>query len=274
MAAMDPSQLAAPSAPTALPVHRYAPERQDLILQWARAHGRVEVATLAEDLGVTAETVRRDLTALERRGLLRRVHGGALPIERLEVEPTLAARRTQASTQKHRIARRALAELPIEGTVLLDSGSTTLAIAEQFPTDRALTVVTNSVAIASVLHSVDSIELYVLGGRVRDRTGAAVGEWLESALVDVCVDVAFLGTNGFSVTRGMTTPDQTEAKAKAAMSRAARRTVVVTDSTKAGVDHFHRFARPQDVALLITDTHLDDETAEQFDAAGTDVERV
>ena len=110
-------------------------------------------------------------------------------------------------------------------------------------------------------------------GRVRDRTGAAVGEWLESALVDVCVDVAFLGTNGFSVARGMTTPDQSEAMAKRAMCRAARRTIVVTDSTKAGVDHFHRFARPEEVDLLVTDTQLDDETAEQLDAAGTDVVR-
>ena len=113
----------------------------------------------------------------------------------------------------------------------------------------------------------------LLGGRVRERTGAAVGHWLEAALADVHVDVAFLGTNGFSVSRGMTTPDQSEAMAKRAMAKAARRTVVVTDSTKAGLDHFHRFARPEDVALLITDTQLDDETAEQFDAAGTDVVR-
>lgn len=195
---MDSREIASPSTPHVLPVHRYAPERQELILQWARAHGRVEVATLAEELAVTAETVRRDLTALERRGLLRRVHGGALPIERLEVEPTLAARRTQASAQKQRIARRAIQELPAEGTVLLDSGTTTEAIAEQFPTDRRLTVVTNSVAIAATLHALDTIELYVLGGRVRERTGAAVGHWLEAALADVHVDVAFLGTNGFS----------------------------------------------------------------------------
>ena len=270
---MDSSQVAPPSAPTMLPAHRYAPERQELILRRARDQGRVEVTTLAEELAVTAETVRRDLTALERRGLLRRVHGGALPIERLEVEPTLAARRTQASTQKQRIAQRAVQELPAEGTVLLDSGTTTQAIAEQFPTDRRLTVVTNSVAIAATLNTLDTIELYVLGGRVRERTGAAVGQWLESALADVCVDLAFLGTNGFSVVRGMPAPDQSEAMAKRAMCRAARRTIVVTDSTKAGVDHFHRFARPEEVDLLVTDTQLDDETAEQLDAAGTDVVR-
>ena len=104
-------------------------------------------------------------------------------------------------------------------------------------------------------------------------TDASVNNWLEAALADVHVDVAFLGTNGFSVSRGMTTPDESDAMAKRAMSQAARRTVVVTSSTKAGLDHFHRFARPEDVALLITDTHLDDETVEQFEAAGTDVVR-
>lgn len=113
----------------------------------------------------------------------------------------------------------------------------------------------------------------MLGGRVRERTGAAVGDWVASALKDICVDVAFLGTNGFSVARGLTTPDQIEAAAKRAMAKAARRTVVVTDSTKAGVDHFHRFARFKDVALLITDSELDDETADQLDEAGTDVVR-
>lgn len=251
----------------------YAPERQQLILERARREGRVEVAALAEGLQVTTETVRRDLTALERLGFVRRVHGGALPIDRIEVEPTLAARRGQASAQKRRIATRAVAELPREGTVLLDSGSTTQAIADQFPRDRRLTVVTNSISIATTLHDVDSVDLYLLGGRVRGRTGAAVGEWLTRALAELCVDVAFLGTNGFSVARGLTTPDQAEAVAKRAMAAATRRTVVVTDSSKAGVDHFHRFARVEDIALIITDTELDDETAEQLDLAGTDVVR-
>jgi DeoR family fructose operon transcriptional repressor len=251
----------------------YAPERQKRILDLARSAGRVEVAGLADVLGVTAETVRRDLTALERRGFVRRVHGGALPVERLEVEPTLATRLGQASGEKLRIAQRALEELPDEGTVLLDSGTTTQAIADQFPTTRPLTVVTNSVRIAATLSEHDKVDLYLLGGRVRQRTGAAVGEWLIDALADVTVDVAFLGTNGFSVGRGMSTPDQAEAAAKRAMTLAARRAIVVSDATKAGQEHFHRFARLEEIALLVTDTNLDDETAAQLDAAGTDVVR-
>ena len=252
----------------------YAPERQQAILATARAEGRVEVAALAEALHVTPETVRRDLTALERLGVVRRVHGGALPVERLEIEPTLATRRDQFAEEKQRIAARALEELPREGTVLLDSGSTTQALADFIPADRELTVVTNSIAIALTLQSHPGVDLYVLGGRVRQRTGAAVGTWVTTALTDVSVDVAFLGANGFSVTRGMTTPDQAEALAKRAMVASGRRCVVLADSSKAELVHFHRFADLNDIALLITDRGLDEETAEQLDASGTDVVRV
>jgi DeoR family fructose operon transcriptional repressor len=84
-------------------IHIYAEERQQQIVQRARAEGRVEVVTLAEDLGVTSETIRRDLTALERAGVLRRVHGGAIPVERLGFEPGLAARDAVMTAEKERI---------------------------------------------------------------------------------------------------------------------------------------------------------------------------
>lgn len=250
----------------------YAPERQQSILARARAEGRVEVAALAEILRVTPETVRRDLTALERRGVVRRVHGGALPVERLELEPSLATRQVRLTAEKRRIAERAIAELPAEGTVLLDSGSTTQAVAELIPADSALTIVTNSIDTAAALHRHGRVEVFMLGGRVRSRTAAAVGSWVDRCLTDVIVDVAILGTNGYSEL-GMTTPDQAEAGAKRAMVRAARRVIVVADSTKAGQTHFHRFARPDEVALLVTDERLDDETCELLEAVGTDVVR-
>ncbi len=246
----------------------YAAERQQRILAQARQAGRVEVGTLADDLGVAMETVRRDLTALERRGTLRRVHGGAIPVERLELEPTFATRVGRLSDAKRRVASRALDELPREGTVLLDSGSTTQALVELLPPDIDLTVVTNSVAAAAALVWHPGVALYLLGGRVRGRTGAAVGDWVTAALDGVCVDVAFLGTNGLSAVRGLTTPDQAEAAAKRAMVRAARRVVVVTDSTKLGDDHLHRFAALADVDLVITDADLDDDAAAEIVAAG------
>jgi len=249
----------------------YAEERQQHILDRARAAGRVEVNALAEDLDVTPETVRRDLTILERHGVLRRVHGGAIPVERLGFEPGVEARSERFVAEKERIAKAAVAHLPDEGTVLLDAGTTTLRLAEQLPRDRELTIVTNSLEIAASVATHPNFSLYLLGGRVRGRTLAAVGSWVIDALQDVFVDVAFLGTNGLSVERCLTTPDQSEAAAKRAMIGAARRSVVLADHTKIGVDHFSHFADLSDIAALITDNGLDPETAAEIEARGPEV---
>jgi DeoR family transcriptional regulator, fructose operon transcriptional repressor len=249
----------------------YAAERQQRIMAEARLAGRVEVAALADELRVTPETVRRDLTALELRGTLRRVHGGAIPVDRLELEPSLATRTTRLTAEKRRIAVRAIEELPAEGTVILDSGSTTLAVAELFPRTLEVTVLTNSIAAAGVLSNHPGVSLYLVGGRIRGVTGAAVGEWALSALRDICVDVAFLGTNGFSTARGLTTPDQSEALVKRAMVGAARRCVLVSDATKSGDDHLHRFADLGDLDLLITDNGLDADVAAEIRTLGPEV---
>ena len=260
--------------PSQEPRALYAPERQAEILAEARRAGRVEVAALADSLGVTPETVRRDLTALERLGEVRRVHGGALLVQRAEFEPSLTERESRLADEKRRIALRALQELRDDDTVLFDSGTTTAALACLLPSDARLTAVTNSLNIANQLLPRRGVGVYCLGGRMRPVTGAAVGEWTLAALSRVCVDVAFLGTNGFSLARGFTTPDQVEAAAKQAMVAAARRVIVVADSSKVGQDSLHRFATTDDVAMLITDTGLDDETAGELDEVGLEVVRV
>ncbi|MEP7193342.1 MAG: DeoR/GlpR family DNA-binding transcription regulator [Actinomycetota bacterium] len=249
----------------------YAEERQQHILDGARAAGRVEVNALAEALDVTPETVRRDLTILERYGVLRRVHGGAIPVERLGFEPGIETRAERFVAEKERIAKAATSHLPEEGTVLIDAGTTTMRLAELLPRDHELTIVTNSLTVATVVAQHPNLSLYLLGGRVRGRTLAAVGTWLTHALQDVFVDVAFIGTNGLSPERGLTTPDQSEAAAKRAMITAARRSVVLADHTKIGVDHFSRFADLSDIAAIITDDGLDPETAAEIEALGPEV---
>ena len=246
----------------------YAPERHQQILETARLQGRVDVAGLARDLSVTPETVRRDLTALERRGVLRRVHGGAIPVERMGIEPGVADREVHAAGQKERIARAALEELPDGGSVILDAGTTTVRLAELLPTDRELTVVTHSIPVASILISRPNISLHLLGGIVRGRTLAAVGDWTRAQIADVFADVAFMGTNGISVERGLTTPDLAEASVKRALIDAARRTVVLADHTKFGREDFARVAPLSDIDTVITDVELDVELAEDIENAG------
>lgn len=251
----------------------YAQERQQAILERARATGRVDVATLAEAFDVTPETIRRDLTVLERRRLVRRTHGGALPIERTGFEPEVSARETLLVAEKERIAKAALAELPDEGAIILDAGTTTIRLAELIPPERELTVVTNSLPIAMTLADRRSITLHVTGGRVRGRTLAAVDDWATRALSGLFVDVAFLGTNGLSTSRGLTTPDREEAAVKQAMIAAARRTVVLADHTKFDSDAFARFGELADVDLIVTDSGLDAETAAEVESAGPRVVR-
>ena len=246
----------------------YAPERHQQILETARAHGRVDVAGLAKDLSVTPETVRRDLTALERRGVLRRVHGGAIPVERLGIEPGVADRQSHAAGQKERIARAALDELPDGGSIILDAGTTTVRLAELLPTDRELTVVTHSIPVAAVLVSRPNISLHLLGGTVRGRTLAAVGEWTRLQIAEVYADVAFMGTNSISVEHGLTTPDIAEAAVKRALIDAARRTVVLADHSKFGRESFARVAPLSEVDTVITDVELDVELAEDIENAG------
>jgi DeoR family fructose operon transcriptional repressor len=246
----------------------YQEERHAAIIEKARMSGRVDVGELAADFDVTPETVRRDLTSLERHGLLRRVHGGAIPVERLGFEPGISARDQAMAAEKARIAEAALEELPVEGAVLLDAGTTTARLAEVLPTDRELTVVTNAIPIAMTLSARPNITVLTIGGRVRGRTLATVDSWALRVLADTYVDVAFLGTNGVSVERGLTTPDVAEATVKAAALNAARRVVVLADRTKVGNDCFARFGELDDVDTLISDDGLDVGLAADLQAAG------
>jgi DeoR family fructose operon transcriptional repressor len=249
----------------------YAEERQQVILDRARARGRVDVAALAEEFAVTTETIRRDLTVLERHGVLRRVHGGAIPVERIGFEPAVAARDTVMIGEKERIAKAALSLLPEEGTILLDAGTTTARLADALPPDRELTVVTHSVNIALSLAGRPNLTVMLAGGRLRTRTLATVDAWALQALKDTFVEVAFIATNGLSVERGLTTPDPAEAMVKRAAIGCARRCVLLADHTKVGNDYFARFADLGDIDTLITDTGIDTEVAAELGAAGPTV---
>jgi DeoR family fructose operon transcriptional repressor len=251
----------------------YAEERQREILIAARTEGRVDVVSLATQHGVTTETVRRDLTVLERAGLLKRVHGGAIPVERLGFEPGLSARDSVMTVEKERVAKAALAEVPEEGAILLDAGTTTRRLAEAIPTDRELTVVVNSPPLAVILASKPSVSVIMLGGRVRGRTLATVDDGALQPLRQLHVDVAFMATNGLSVERGLTTPDPAEASTKRAMIAAARRTILLADHTKVGNDYLARFGDLDDVDLFITDSGLDPTVYEELELAGLRVVR-
>jgi DeoR family fructose operon transcriptional repressor len=201
------------------------------------------------------------------------VHGGAIPVERLGFEPAVAARDAVMTSEKERIAKAALAELPDGGAIIIDAGTTTSRLAEAIPMDRELTVIVNAPPLATMLAARPNLAVIILGGRVRGRTLATVDDWGMSPLRNMFVDVAFMATNGLSPERGLTTPDPAEAAVKRAMIAAARRTILLADHTKVGNDYLARFANLSDIDLLITDTGLDAELGDELEQAGLRVHR-
>jgi DeoR family fructose operon transcriptional repressor len=250
----------------------YPEERQQAIAALVAERGRVAVTAVAEEFGVTTETVRRDLAVLERSGVLRRVHGGAVPAGTLTlVEPGLGERHGTRSEAKRAIAAAALDLLPrSDGSIALDGGTTTAALADLLPADRRLLAVTSSVPIAARL-AAKGINLHLLGGRVRGVTQCAVGEAAVQALADLRVDVAFMGANGISSRHGFTTPDEAEASVKRAMVRAGQRVIVLADSSKLDREHLVRFAALDDVDVLVTDTEADPGIVAELEKADIEV---
>jgi DeoR family fructose operon transcriptional repressor len=173
--------------------------------------------------------------------------------------------------EKRRIARAALDELPWEGAVIVDSGSTTACLAEIFPADRELSVFTNNLPIALTLVTRPKLSVHTLGGRVRGRTLAEVDNWAVRALSELRVDVAFLGTNGLSVERGLSTPNESEATVKRLMYSSARRRILLADHSKIGHVSTLKYADLSDVDLLITDDGANDQDVKKLTDAGLDV---
>ncbi len=251
----------------------YAEERQQAMAQLIGQEGRLSVAQLAGTFEVTTETVRRDLSSLERIGLVRRVHGGAVPSSSLSVIESALGERDQANiAAKDAIAAAALRQLPPPASVVvIDAGSTTVRLAAVLPREHRLSVVTHAVPVAARLAGLPHIDLHLLPGRVRPTTHAAVGTDTVAALGELRADVAFVATNGLSAEFGLTTPDRDEAATKRAIVGCARRTVVLADSSKIGVETPVRFAAVCDVDVLITDSGISDASRTALEKAGLEV---
>lgn len=246
-------------------------ERRQWLVERARAAGRLDVAEVSDELNVAVETIRRDLNLLESHGLVRRVHGGAIPVERVGYEGALAARAVAMSEEKARLAKAAMDLLEDAESVYLDEGSTVQVLVDRLPTDRPLTVVTNAMPTAVALAARPNVTLYVLGGRVRNHTLGSVEHWAIGMLADLSIDLAFIGANGISVEHGLTTPDPAVAAVKNAAIAAARRSVLLADRNKFGVVSFCRFARVQDLAAIVTDSGLEAGEVAAYTATGVQV---
>ncbi|MFF9125572.1 DeoR/GlpR family DNA-binding transcription regulator [Streptomyces sp. NPDC014889] len=244
-----------------------AEQRRALILDEVRRRGGVRVNELTRKLGVSDMTVRRDLDALARQGVLEKVHGGAVPVvEASTHEPGFEAKSGLELTAKEDIAR-AAARLVAPGTAIaLSGGTTTYALAQHLLDVPDLTVVTNSVRVADVFHSAQRTSgqrqgaaTVVLTGGVRTPSDSLVGPVADQAIAALHFDVLFLGVHGISAEAGLSTPNLAEAETNRRLVQSARRVVVVADHTKWGVVGLSSFASLDRIDTLVTDAGLAEE---------------
>jgi DeoR family transcriptional regulator, fructose operon transcriptional repressor len=246
-------------------------DRQHDIYLLALKQGSVDVGDLARRYRVTTETIRRDLSDMQERQLLRRVHGGAIPLERISHEPRVEARDMVNAEEKLRIARLAAEEVPERGSVIIDSGSTGQRLADVFPADRDVHVVTNSLTTALTLSRRGLKKLTVLGGSVRTNTFAMVDEPGRVELQKMAIDVLFVSCDGLSFRHGLTTPYREEHTMKRAMIERADRVVAMVDQSKFGNVQMFSFASFDEIDVLVTDTRADPEALEILSGHGISV---
>lgn len=235
-----------------------AQQRRSLILAHLERDGIVRVSDLVASLGVSDMTIRRDLGALHEHGLLEKVHGGAVPsAEPSTAEPGFEAKSARQTSQKEAIAARAAQMIQPGSAIAVSAGTTTHALARHLTHIANLTVVTNSVWVADVLHRAGNAEVSVLlTGGLRTPSDALVGPIAIAALRSLHLDAVFMGVHGMDARAGFSTPNLLEAETNRAMIASGRRLIVVADSTKWGVVGLSSMAALGDAAVVITDAAL------------------
>lgn len=260
-----------PRIPEAEPDSMLIDERRRHILSLIQSQGRVVVRDLSRALGISQITIRKDLEYLQAKGLVQRTHGGALPILAGALfDPSLQEKQGRYSQQKQRIAA-AATKLVQEGQcVMLDSGTTTTAVAHALRQFSRLTIITNAINIAADLTSTD-FEIIVVGGALRKNSWSLVGPLAEDVLEEMHADILFLGVDGFDPEVGLTTPNLLESRVNRTMVECSKRVVVVCDSTKFGRRSLSRIIPMNRIHCVITDRGIPAETAEALRSEGVEV---
>lgn len=245
--------------------------RKEKVIDLIKQRGEVTVKDLSKYLGVTSVTIRKDLKELEKLGLIIRTHGGAVLPSHTKVEWNFIQKSKQHVEEKLSIAQRALEFVKVGDSIILDSGTTTLAMAREIKRTHLhpLTVVTNNLFIATELVGT-AVDLIVLGGTVRENSFSLIGAFCEENLKKIYVDKAFIGATGFS-SEGFMTPDVNEAKIKNMMVSQASEIFIVADSSKFTHPSFAIYANLDEIDHVITDEGISSETEKMLKSFGIEV---
>jgi DeoR/GlpR family transcriptional regulator of sugar metabolism len=250
---------------------RLGAERRAAMLAVLARDGKLVASRLVDELGVSEDTVRRDLRELAARGLVQRVHGGALPPA---PQPGSFADRRETSTAEKAAIARAVADVVADARVLLIDGSTTnLEVARLLPGTRVGTVLTNSPPIAAVLADHPTVEVVVIGGRMDKRAQVTVGATAVDAIRGVRADACLLGVCALHPEVGLTTDDLDEAEVKRAMVRAAGEVIAPATSDKLRAASAYLVAPVQEVTHLVAEPDAPDDLLDPYRALGLSVLR-
>lgn len=252
------------------PLPDLAARRRQRLVSFVEARGSARLEELSAALGVSPATIRRDLNAVSAAGRLRRVHGGVVMTDHRADEPQFDVKAGAAASQKERIAAAAVRLLGPTDTLYLDSGSTVLAVARRLHGWERLTVVTNSLPVASELVG-RGPRVIVVGGELRSTSRAIVGPLTRHLLDGIHVDRALMGTYALSLDDGLTTTDPAEAYTKELVMALAGEVILLADSTKLGTRSFVAAGRLADVDVLVTDAGIDARTARALARRGVRV---
>jgi DeoR/GlpR family transcriptional regulator of sugar metabolism len=239
-------------------------ERHQSILHLLDTQGTVSVVELVARFDVSEMTIRRDLDLLERRGYLRRVHGGAITDRGRSFEPSFLARSTVNQDLKERIGKAAAGLVNPGDSLILDVGTTTLEIARHLVNKNELTIITPCFQIANVLAGNSNIRLILAGGILRPKELSMYGPLAERAFNDYFVDKLFLGASGVDFTAGLTEFNLEDTLVKHAMLRSAKHVILTVDSSKFNRVAFTSIAPLSIVHTIVTDTNLEPEVAVQL----------
>jgi DeoR/GlpR family transcriptional regulator of sugar metabolism len=248
-----------------------AVERRRRIAEIIRSRGVVAVAEMAEALGTSEMTLRRDLRVMADQGLLMRTHGGAVLPAGLAHEPTYSEKASQAAAEKAAIARLAVSMVRAGDSIVLGPGTTTLALARLLVDFPELTVVTNSLLVAQALMPAQRVEVILTGGTLRRSIHALVGPAAEESLRSLRASQAFISGNGLTADRGLSTPSPLVAAADRALGAAAQQIVVLADNTKVGLETMCQTVPLHQISILITDDGADPMQVAAIREAGVEV---
>lgn len=220
---------------------------------------------------ISEVSIRNDLKDLDRRGLLRRAHGGAVRIDTVNVDASLQVKASLRADEKQRIGSVAAALVKDGDSIILDSGTTTQQIAKHIRHRKELTVITNGINIAMELLGAKDVRLILLGGMVRQNSYSAVGHFAEDMLLQLSADKLFLAVDAFDLEFGLSTPNPEESKVNQAMVQIATETILVADSSKFGKRSLSRIVPLSAIHKVITDSSLPADYQSALRARGIEV---